>query len=194
MIHLRSLCWIAAALALAGCGSSPPVRYYTLGAVASPASLQADAPSIVVGPIGLPEAVDRLQIVRRIDGTRSEPADGHRWAGSLKAEMGRRLAAALASARGLARVVAVPQSSIARPDYTLPVDVLRLDADGFERVTLDAVWTLRRDGRDIASRRFTASETIGSASYEALATAHGRLIDALAREIAQSVPAATPAR
>jgi hypothetical protein len=194
VIHLRSLCWIAAALALTGCGSSPPVRYYTLGAVAAPASVQADAPSIVVGPIGLPEAVDRLQIVRRIDGTRSEPADGHRWAGSLKAEMGRRLAAALASERGLARVVAVPQSSIARPDYTLPIDVLRLDADGFERVTLDAVWTLRRDGRDIASRRFTASETIGTASYEALAAAHGRLIDALARDIAQSVPAVTSAR
>jgi len=193
-MHFRAVCWIAAALALAGCGSSPPVHYYTLGAVAAPASAQADAPSIVVGPIGLPEAVDRLQIVRRTDGTRSEPADGHRWAGSLKSEVGRRLAAELARERGLARVVAVPQSSIARPDYTLPIDVLRLDADGFERVTLDAVWTLRRDGRDIASRRFTASETIGSASYEALATAHGRLIDALAREIAQSVPAATPAR
>lgn len=193
-MHLRALCWIAAALALAGCGSSPPVRHYTLGAVAAPTAAQADAPSIVVGPIGLPEAIDRLQIVRRIDGTRSEPADGHRWAGSLKAEMGRRLATALASERGLARVVAVPQSSIVRPDYTLPIDVLRFDAEGFERVTLDAVWTLRRDGRDIASRRFTASETIGTPSYEALAAAHGRLIDALARAIAQSVPAATPAR
>ncbi|MDP3289080.1 MAG: hypothetical protein Q8M64_12300, partial [Methyloversatilis sp.] len=61
-MRLRSLCWIAAALALAGCGSSPPARYYTLGAVAAPASVQADAPSIVVGPIGLPESVDRLQI------------------------------------------------------------------------------------------------------------------------------------
>jgi hypothetical protein len=43
---------------------------------------------------------------------------------------------------------------------TVPIDIQRFDAEGFERVTLEAVWTVRKAGRDIAGRRFVASETV----------------------------------
>ncbi|MET5013448.1 ABC-type transport auxiliary lipoprotein family protein, partial [Burkholderia pseudomallei] len=76
---------------------------------------------------------------------------------------------------GLARVVAAPQNSIARPDITVPVDVLRFDADGFSSVALDAAWSVRRDGREIASGRFSRSEPVAAARYDALVAAHGRL-------------------
>ncbi|WP_347250959.1 ABC-type transport auxiliary lipoprotein family protein, partial [Zoogloea sp.] len=66
--------------------------------------------------------------------------------------------------------------------------VQRFDADGFERVTLEAVWTVRQAGRDIASRRFNATEPITAPTYEALASAHGRLVDALAADIAAALP------
>lgn len=175
---------LCAALMLAGCGSSPAPRLYTLAAESLPAGVGAATPTVVIGPVSLPEAVDRLQIVRRIDGTRAEPADGHRWAGALKSEVARRLAASVAREGGLARVVAAPQHSIARPDITVPVDVLRFDAEGFSSVTLDAAWSVRRDGREVASGRFSRSEPVAAAHYEALVAAHGRLVDALAADIA----------
>ncbi len=181
---LLALC---AALMLAGCGSSPAPRQYTLAADALPAGAGAASPTVVIGPVSLPEAVDRLQIVRRVDGTRSEPADGHRWAGALKAEVARRLAVSFARESGLARVVAAPQNSIARPDITVPVDVLRFDADGFSSVALDAAWSVRRDGREIASGRFSRSEPVAAARYDALVAAHGRLVDALAADIAAAI-------
>lgn len=183
-ISFAPLLALCAAAMLAGCGSSPAPRQYTLAADALPAGAGAASPTVVVGPVSLPEAVDRLQIVRRVDGTRTEPADGHRWAGALKAEVARRLAGSLARESGLARVVAAPQNSIARPDITVPVDVLRFDADGFSSVTLDAAWSVRRDGHEIASGRFSRREPVAAANYDALVAAHGRLVDALAGDIA----------
>lgn len=187
MSRLRLIPVAIVALLLGGCGSSPTVRHYTLTTGEAPVVAGAPSPTVVVGPISLPEAVDRLQIVQRVAGARAEPAPGHRWAGSLKAELARRLATAIARERGLARVVAAPQNSVARPDLTVPVDVLRLDADGFSSVTLEAVWAVRRDGTDIGSGRFSRSEPVSAQTYEALVEAHGRLADALAADIAAAI-------
>lgn len=195
-LPIRLIAIAALSLLLAACGSTAPVRHYTLGPVA-------DAPvdaapggdvSLVVGPIGLPAGIDRLQMVRLIDGTRAEVADGHRWSGTLKHEIARRLGSEIARRTGFGRVVAWPQASLANPELTLPVDIQRFDAEGFDKVTLEAVWSLRRGGRDIASRRFVASETVRTPDHEGLAAAHGRLVDALARDIVTALPDANPDR
>ncbi|WP_019915657.1 membrane integrity-associated transporter subunit PqiC [Methyloversatilis discipulorum] len=187
MSRLRLIPVAIVALLLGGCGSSPTVRHYTLTTGQAPVAAGAPSPTVVVGPVSLPEAVDRLQIVQRVAGSRAEPAQGHRWAGSLKAELARRIAASIARERGLARVVAAPQNSVTRPDLAVPIDVLRLDADGFSSVTLEAVWAVRRDGADIGSGRFSRSEPVSAPTYEALVEAHGRLADALAAEIAAAI-------
>lgn len=143
---------------------------------------------MVVGPITLPTSIDRRPIVRTLDGQRVDIADGHRWAGTLKSEIAQRLAGAVARESGLTRVTAWPQASIARPDQSLLVDVQRFEAEGFEKVTLTAVWTVRRNGQDIASRRFSASEPVAAPTYDALVAAHGRLIDALAKNVVGALP------
>lgn len=173
---------------LAACSSSPPVHYYTLAASGEPkASAAARGPSLVVGPISVPERIDRMPMVR-LEGPRLEVADAHRWAAPLKAELASRVAATLAQASGWERVVAAPQNSVAAPELSLPIDVGRFEAKGFESVTLEAVWTLRRGGLDVASGSFVATEPLEDATYTALAAAHGRLADALARSIAARLP------
>jgi uncharacterized lipoprotein YmbA len=185
----------AAALSalVAGCSAPQPIRYYTLGpvepSVAAAAAVSTVAgPSLVVGPVSVPESIDRQQIVHLGAGTRVEVSDAHRWSGSLKNDIARRIAADIARQRGLARVVAWPQASIVQPDLSLPIDVQSFEASGFDRVTLEAVWTLRKDGKDLAGRRFVATEAIQGGNYDGLAAAHGRLIDALARDIAAAIP------
>jgi hypothetical protein len=183
---------VALGLALAACGTTPPVRHYTLGPSASltaapPAGPALGGSSLVVGPVSVPAAIDRLPIVRLLDGARADVSDGHRWAAPLKTEIARRVAGELARRTPYARAVAWPQASIAEPDLNLPIDVQRFDADGFERVTLEAVWTLRKAGKDVASRRFAATEALAEPTWEALAAAHGRLVDALARDVAKAM-------
>ena len=190
MIRPVSLAAAGLCLLLAACSSTPPQRHYTLGPVAEPAAAVSSAtagPSLVIGPVGVPEAIDRLQILRTVEGARAEVSEANRWAGPLKDEIARRLAGEIARQRGFGRVVAWPQTSVVQPDLTLPVDVLRFEARGFESVTLEAVWTLRQNGKDLASRRFAATEAIAGGNYEGLAAAHGRLVDALARDVATAL-------
>lgn len=177
------------ALLLAACGTTPPIQFFGLGpqAVADGAPAVA-GPSLVVGPVGVPAAIDRLHMVRLVDGVRVDVADGHRWVAPLKTEIARRIASDIARLRGYGRVVAWPQATLAEPDLSLPIDVQRFEAEGFERVTLEAVWTLRKGGKDLISRRFVASEPVAAPTHAALAAAHGRLVDALARDIAAALP------
>ena len=61
--------WLAAllaAVALAGCGSSPSANFYTLGPEAVPAPAEAQASySVAIGAVTLPPMLDRPQIVVR---------------------------------------------------------------------------------------------------------------------------------
>ena len=186
---LPALPALVLAALLGACSSTPPLQFYTLGPLPpAPASTPVGTSvGLVVGPVNVPATIDRLLILR-LDGSRADVAEHHRWAAPLKTEIARRIAADLARRSPYARSVAWPQSSLADPALSVPIDVLRFEADGFERVTLEAVWTLRQAGRDIASRRFSATETIAAPTYEALASAHGRLVDALAAEIAGALP------
>ena len=186
---VKALPTLALAGLLGACSSTPPLQFYTLGPLAPPPAASAPAStgaSLVVGPVSVPATIDRLLIVR-LAGSRAEVAEHHRWAAPLKTEIARRVAGDLARRSPYARSVAWPQASITDPTLSVPIDVQRFEADGFERVTLEAVWTIRQAGRDITSRRFSATEAITAPTFEALASAHGRLVDALAQDVATAL-------
>jgi len=56
----------AAALALAGCASSPPSSFYTLTATATPSSSTVPSYGVSIGPVTIPETVDRPQLALQI--------------------------------------------------------------------------------------------------------------------------------
>ncbi|HET7158024.1 MAG TPA: ABC-type transport auxiliary lipoprotein family protein, partial [Burkholderiales bacterium] len=87
------------AMGLAGCGTSPPERFYTLASEPAPtlsANTLANAVSIIVGPVSVPELVDRPQFVVRSGANRVEIAEQSRWAAPLKHEIPRVIADHLA--------------------------------------------------------------------------------------------------
>ena len=67
--------------------------------------------SIAVGPITLPEVVDRPQIVLRAGPNEVTFVELHRWAGPLKSEIPRIIADNLAAELNVKRVAAYPQSA-----------------------------------------------------------------------------------
>src|SRR5690349_19923056 len=88
----------AVGVALAGCvGSSRASRFYTLspaevpdGAAASPV-----AATLAVGPVEIPDYLDRQQIVSRTGTNELVLADFDRWGGTLDREIDRSLVATL---------------------------------------------------------------------------------------------------
>ncbi|MGH8734575.1 MAG: PqiC family protein, partial [Burkholderiales bacterium] len=112
MIPARSFACFAVAV-LASCGSPPKDRFYTLsaaGVAANVTAAEARDP-IVVGPVTLPEVVDRPQLVVRIGANEVAILEQHRWAEPLKSEIPRLIARTLSQLLGTSRVSAYPEST-----------------------------------------------------------------------------------
>ena len=182
---------------LTGCASSPSETYYTLsvGAAvngATPAGSES-VYSVAVGPITLPEVVDRPQFVLRAGPNEVTIVELHRWAGPLRSEIPRIIADNLAADLNVKRVAAYPQSAGDNADYRVLVDIQRFDSTLGESVTIDALWTVKRvsDGV-LRTGRSTARESSGRGAYEAVAAAHSRALATISHEIAEAIRSSAP--
>ena len=94
---------VFALLLVGACGNPPRERFYTLDAPEPPVAADG-APSIAVGPVSVPELVDRPQLVVRLGANQVALEEQARWAEPLRGAIARVVAANLATALG-ARVV-----------------------------------------------------------------------------------------
>jgi len=190
MIRLRPAIACLALVLLAACGGSPKPRLYVLtpaeGATA-PAGA-AFAPSIVVGPVTVPEMVDQPQIVVQAGGNQVTLQEYHRWASPLTSEIGRVIAANLGRELGATRVWSYPQTALPAPDIQVIVDVRRFDSAPGAGVTIDAFWTVRRKaGETPQTGQSLVREPVSGADFDALAAAHSRALAQVSRDIADAI-------
>ena len=185
---MTTLC-LAAAL-LAGCSSSPRVTFYTLN-VAATNEAPAPAPplnSVTIGPITLPNLLDRPQLVVRTSANRVDILETHRWAESLKSEIPRIIAADLGILLKPARVSTYPQNAGLEADYRVLLDIQRFEMSAGEGVGLEALWSVRRSDDGVPkSGRTVVSEPVGAAGYDALVAAQSRALAAVSRDLAQAL-------
>ena len=176
---------------LVGCGGSPDSRFYTLGGGAIPASDRNEKATaeyiIAVGPVSLPESVDRPQIVVRVGPNQVAIMEQHRWAAPLGSEISRVIAEDLAQLLGN-RMVSSYEQNNARPDIQVLVDLQRFDSTLGETVTIDALWSVRRslNGQPKTGRSLV-QEPAGGEGYDALVAAHSRALAKVSREIAEAI-------
>jgi len=187
-IRIAAVCLTAV---LAGCGRSPRVTFYTLEPGAPVEAPAAGAlPAITVGPVTLPELVDRPQLVVRVAANRVEILEAHRWAEPLKSEIPRLIAENLSRQLGSGRVSSYLQNAGADADYRLLVDFQRFEATPGEAVIIEAGWSLRRaGGRTPKTGRSVVRETVGAGGYDALVAAYGRALRAVSADLARAVRA-----
>jgi uncharacterized lipoprotein YmbA len=184
---LAILCAVAALVA--GCGTSPPARFYTLTASTAPAA----APSnlfIAVGPVTIPAVVDRPEIVVNVGQNELRMDEFNRWAAPLQDSLARTIAENLVVMLGTPRVILFPQQLATDPEYRVAVEVRTFESAPGTAIRLDAVWTLRRakDGKTETGRT-SVRESVPDGSYEALAAAHSRAVARLSQDIADAVRA-----
>ena len=178
---------LAAALA-AGCGSTPRESFYTLAAPPAPLPAGATGPLVAVGPVIVPEAVDRTAMVVRTGPNSVDIEDFHRWAEPLKTAIPRVLAENLMRELGTPRVTA-SRLNTTPPDFRVAVEIQRFDSSFAEGASLDALWTVTsaRAGAAPKSGRTTITETARSADYAGIAAAHSRALTRLAADIAAAM-------
>ncbi|MGH8510031.1 MAG: PqiC family protein [Gammaproteobacteria bacterium] len=189
MIPARSFVGLAVAV-LAGCGSPPKERFYTLSAagVAANATAAESGDHVVVGPVTLPEVVDRPQLVVRIGANEVAILEQHRWAEPLKSEIPRLIARTLSRLLGTSRVSAYPESTSEEADLRVSVDILRFDAALGIAASVEALWSVRRlPGGKPTTGRSVVREPIPGEGYDALVAAYGRALATLSRDLARAV-------
>jgi hypothetical protein len=185
---------VLAASALAACGSPTP-RYYMLSAPEQPAAK--GVYSVAVGPVTVPDSVDRPQLVLRTGANEVTIAEQSRWAESPKTGIPRVIAANLAQALGDAYVSAYPQGIGSDVDYRVAVDIQRFESAPGDAATVEALWTVsaaKDKGGAPRSGRSLAREPVQGKDYDALVAAHGRALASISRDIAEAVRAARAAQ
>lgn len=180
------------AAALAGCvGSSPPVRLYHLpaeaaGAVAPAPTTASGGAWLLVLPVQVPEYLDREAFLLPEGRHGFSPAQGHRWAESLRDSVPRMLRQDLARLLGEGRLWTSPPPGlpIARQ---LRVELTALEAEPERRsVRLRARWTLVDPTGAAApqARSTTLVAESAGADIDSLVAAHRLALWRLAERIA----------
>ena len=175
---------------VSGCGRSPAVTFYTLAAIAPEAASPAALPrTVAVGPVTLPELVDRPQLVIRVSANRVDILETHRWAEPLKSEIPRMIAENLARLLRPSRVSSSYESASRDAEYSVLVDIRRFESDPGEGVTIEALWSVRRSAVGAAPRkgRSLVSEPVKGKGFDALVAAHSRALAAISGDIARAL-------
>ncbi len=191
IIAMRRILAALVLLGLAGCSESPPTHFYTLsGMQLPPAGMNAPKTVVGVGPVTLPEYLDRPQIVTRASGNRVVLASFHSWVEPVDSMFTRVLVGNLSSLLATDNVVTMPQRRPLPLDYQVAVDVDRFDADQSGRAVLDARWRVfGADGNAlIGEGRSTIVEPPAEAgSYDAIVAAMSRALAGMSSAIAGTI-------
>lgn len=191
--HGACVCVAAAMTVLAAC-SSPRSNFYTLSPDATLES--AGVPmsvSVVVGPVTVPDLVDRPQLVTRMSGNEVKLNEFARWGEPLRSGVAAVIAADLTRLLGSPRVSVSSQTVAGTEACRVRVDILQFDSMPGEAVAVDALWTVRVTGRTaLLTGRSTIREPVQGADDAALVAAHSRALATVSRDIAAAIRSAPP--
>lgn len=199
--QLRTACSLVAVMVLGACAMTPKETFYTLSPATSampvaPAQerTSAAAYSVAVGPVRVPEIVDRPQLVVRQGANQVSVLEQHRWAQPLRAEIAQALAAGLAAQLPQARILSDRDAGSANADVRVAVDVTRFDALPGDAVVVQANWSIRTAGAAAAAPGSSSvREPVNGAGNEAIAAAFSRAVATMGADIAHAVQVRQPA-
>lgn len=179
---------------LGGCATTEPSRFYLLHPIASSEQeaqvvKEERGVTVVVGPVELPEYLDRPQIVTRVGKNELMLAEFDQWAESLNPNILRVLAENLSILLSTDWIFMYPWTRSSKIDYQIELLVIRFDGTLGDSVILDALWAiLKGDSREVLlTSKSTLKQSTGEQGYSALVSAKSKVLADLSREIADAI-------
>jgi uncharacterized lipoprotein YmbA len=185
---LTSVVW------LAGCARTAPVSYYQLSprhdAVDTPAPVPAGQGfSVGIGPVLLPEYLERIQIVSRTSANHLEIMGDRRWAEPLATALPRVLGENLVFLLGNARVQRYPWARSQSVDFQVLVEILQFEGGPERAAVLTARWSvLDGTGAMLIAEQRSGIQVVAAPGTEGLVAALSEALGRLAGEIADRLP------
>jgi uncharacterized lipoprotein YmbA len=181
--------------ATAGCGTTATSRFYTLDSTATADGSPPVRRAIAVGPVSIPPAVDRPQIVVQVAPNQVTVDEFNRWAAPLGDAVARAVAGDLAVLLGTSDVAVAPVTGFV-PTHRVTIDVQRFESTPGDSVLIEALWAVRpAAGGDLRSGRTLARESLQGRTFDDVAAAHSRALAKVSTDIAAAIriQAQTPA-
>ncbi|MCB1099359.1 MAG: membrane integrity-associated transporter subunit PqiC [Verrucomicrobiae bacterium] len=187
--------WVLlAALALGACTSSDSIRYYMLSADAAPEANSRSSLVLGVGPVTIPDYLDRTELVFQSAPNRFEIPSQHRWAGSLREDVQRVFGANLARQLGTTTVHYHPWDRRLQCDVTVSLSIIRFHSVTGGEAILEANWQIQRNGdngdNDAESTlqgHLMKEVPLEGDGYEVVVAAQSRLLAEAAKDLAGKV-------
>jgi uncharacterized lipoprotein YmbA len=185
------LAWLSLTIIamLAAC-ASPRASFYRLSTddTLTATAVQPPARPVIVGPVTVPDLVDRPQIVTRNTDNEVALNEFARWGEPLKSSIADAIAGDLTVLLGSDRVAvasrAIPETRALR----VRVDIQQFESIAGDAVTIDARWSVRGNMDDAgATGRSLVREAVTGPDFDALVAAHSRALGRVSRDIAGAV-------
>lgn len=187
---------------LAGCASSPSSKFYQLNSLQNSTSITRDVSPeqniiIAIGPVRIPDYLDRPQIVTRAGKNELKLSEFDRWAGSLESDVTRVLVediSGLLPADRFSVIRWIPYA-VGRVPISCRVEVL---VDRFEGTLRDSVlpkaqWNVFSHDRSLLLKMESLiREQINGNGYDALVAAMSSALERLSRDVSEGIMSVLP--
>jgi uncharacterized lipoprotein YmbA len=174
-----------------GCARTPQARFYIL----QPSAVDQSQPSVSVndmvigvGPVELPEHLDRPQIVTRLSSSELHLSEFNRWAESLEKNFSRVLALNLSVLLSTDKVLVYPWIGTLEVKRQVRVNVLQFDSLPGKEVLLKVLWGIKdEDGKFLFPIKKASFGTPAGKGYPEMVEAMNRVLDDFSKEIAKEI-------
>ncbi len=174
--------------------TSPSVSFYTVTSLDEGGTIRSSAKrayplAIRVMPVGIPDYLDRPEIMTRKGRNTLELAEFNRWAGSFKESITAVLAENLGLLLGSDLVYVHPPLDIREVDYRVAMTVIRLDSRLGGQVLLKAKWMISpvRNKAPVVTQVSTFIVRLTDDDYETLAAGISQALEQASRKIAEKI-------
>jgi uncharacterized lipoprotein YmbA len=178
-------------MAVAGCAGSQKSSYFTLYPMTwlTPKYVSEDTGiSIGIGPVSIPEYLNRSQIVSRPGRYEIEISDINLWAESLDATIPKIVSENISKILSTDRVYIYPWTQKA-PDYQVKIDIIQFDGSMPGNVVIFSRWSLLKDGEetDIINQQFNTRKPIAGQGYEGMVSTMSLVLYDLCYHIGETI-------
>ncbi len=168
--------------------NSKPIEYYMLDAsvgLSSNELIENDSgPLIGLGPIRLPEYLDRFQMVVAVSENKYKLIDNHRWAEKLDQNVSLALFKSLPAQLGTDRMVRYPWPQRPGVDFQVKIDILEFNIDQIGQSRLVAQWSIKSKDKTLLNKRSSFTAEASSTDIDKMVEAQSVCLTKLGQEIA----------
>jgi len=144
--------------------------------------------SIYVGPVAVPDTVDRSAMVLQSSANQVDLSDENRWAEPVKTAIPRVIAENLMRLLNTPRVMASRVGPVSDVDYRVALEVQRFESSLSQGATVEVLWSVTgKRAKAPVTGRSSVREPAASPTPEGVAAAHSRALARVAQDIAAAL-------